>query len=60
MSLDSFQRRVLEEFFERQSRFFLTGGGALAGLARSVSIRLRRFSPTSSAPCFLEPSSETW
>ncbi len=31
MSLDSFQRRVLEEFFERQSRFFLTGGGALAG-----------------------------
>lgn len=31
MSLDSFQQRVLEEFFERQSRFFLTGGGALAG-----------------------------
>ena len=31
MSLDSFQRLVLEEFFERQSRFFLTGGGALAG-----------------------------
>lgn len=31
MSLDSFQRRVLEGFFERQSRFFLTGGGALAG-----------------------------
>ncbi len=31
MSLDNFQRRVLEEFFERQNRFFLTGGGALAG-----------------------------
>ncbi len=31
MSLDSFQLRVLEEFFERQSGFFLTGGGALAG-----------------------------
>ncbi len=31
MSLDSFQLRVLEEFFERQSRFFLTVGGALAG-----------------------------
>ncbi len=31
MSLDSFQQLVLEAFFERQSRFFLTGGGALAG-----------------------------
>jgi predicted nucleotidyltransferase component of viral defense system len=31
MSLDSFQQRVLEEFFKRQDCFFLTGGGALAG-----------------------------
>ncbi len=31
MSLDNFQRLVLKEFFERQNRFFLTGGGALAG-----------------------------
>lgn len=31
MSLDSFQQQVLEKFFERQTGFFLTGGGALAG-----------------------------
>lgn len=29
--LDSFQRGVLNAFFHRESRFFLTGGAALAG-----------------------------
>ncbi len=29
--LDSFQRDVLDAFFRRESRFFLTGGAALAG-----------------------------
>lgn len=29
--LDSFQRGVLDAFFRRESRFFLTGGAALAG-----------------------------
>jgi hypothetical protein len=29
--LDSFQRGVLNAFFRRESRFFLTGGAALAG-----------------------------
>jgi hypothetical protein len=29
--LDSFQRDVLDGFFRRESRFFLTGGAALAG-----------------------------
>jgi hypothetical protein len=30
-SLDSFQRELLAAFFEREDRFFLTGGAALAG-----------------------------
>ena len=29
--LDSFQRAVLDAFFRRENRFFLTGGGALTG-----------------------------
>jgi hypothetical protein len=30
-SLDNFQREILTAFFEREDRFFLTGGAALAG-----------------------------
>jgi predicted nucleotidyltransferase component of viral defense system len=30
-TLDSFQHRILESFFDREQRFFLTGGAALAG-----------------------------
>jgi predicted nucleotidyltransferase component of viral defense system len=30
-TLDKFQQEVLEEFFRREDRFFLTGGAALAG-----------------------------
>lgn len=30
-TLDRFQRQLLEAFFEREKRFFLTGGAALAG-----------------------------
>lgn len=30
-ALDPFQQEVLEAFFEREQRFFLTGGAALAG-----------------------------
>jgi predicted nucleotidyltransferase len=31
MPLNSFQREVLEAFFRREQRFFLTGGAALVG-----------------------------
>jgi hypothetical protein len=30
-TLDRFQQEILEAFFDREQRFFLTGGAALAG-----------------------------